>query len=156
MTTLRHAARLPPTRAYRVAVGTSPPLTRSGRTTLGRRGDVASADASAAVVAALEERGGRVFLTALADGPGGGSDLLLPEAESVWLDGSPVRAGVAYSVSPAGGVVTLSPDGPPLVVSYDVADDGGGADALARLAAGALAAGASAEVRARLEEGGVL
>ena len=121
---LPHAARLPPPRAYRVAVGTSSPLTLSGRTTLGRRGDIPSPDAVAAVVAALDERGGRVFLTALADGPGD-SDLLLPEAE-VWLDGARVRAGVAYSVSPAGGVVALSPDGPRLVVSYDVADDGGG------------------------------
>ena len=148
----------PPVAAYRVTPpAASAPLQRSGRTTLGGGGaaDVSTADAPAGFVAVLDERGGRVYLTATASGSE--DDGPLAPLADVWLDGAQLRAGVAYSVPPSSARITLAPASDHAVtVSYDVADGGGGGDPLAAVAAAALAAGASDEVRARLREGGVI
>lgn len=134
----------PALRAFRVQRGDDPPVEHAGTATIG--------DPPAAT---LTERGGRVYLAAAAPAAADDGGSLAPLA-AVWIDGVQARAGVSYLCG-AATRVTLAADGgdAAFTVTYDVADGAGG-DAVAALAAAALAAGASEDVREALKDAGAL
>ena len=149
-------ARLPATtlcRAFRVVPppGAGPPTEHTGSATLGAAPADVPVPGAAAAAALAERQGGRVFLTVAGSGEGVGGGL--PTLAPVWLAGDQLSAGPAYLLAPGAAVSFGAPDAPAYVVEFEVAPGG---DALAGALAGALAAGASDEVRAALKDAGAL